>query len=183
MKCIRCGAETSEGLCSVCGVKPKPELIVGYSLLPQILPRVSVLRSAKAFASRTWGEYHRFLRGGSMHPGEQELYRVRLPWVSAYAVDGPATVARNATCLVTTKRVLACDVQGGLAEVRLGDIRAVRVRRQDDPLGGPSYSVAIERVGTTVRDPEGDIGLHCRNRSEADELASMIGRHAGVMTA
>lgn len=157
--------------------EPSPEDIVGYRLLSGRFNRQ--LRRAQqgiqAFVSRTWGDYHRFLNGKMLEPGEREVYRVSLRSAAVFAVDRQVSIARHPTCIVTDRRVLVRDDQGHALQLRRREIRAVRIRRLDDPRTGSSYYVALEREGSVVRDPGGDVALHCQNRRDGDELTAALG--------
>jgi hypothetical protein len=156
---------------------PSPEDIVGYRLLPgrynQQLRRAQ--RGIQAFASRTWGDYHRFLTGKMLEPGEREVYRVSLRSAAVFAVDRQVSIARHPTCIVTDRRVLVRDDLGHALQLRRREIRAVRIRRLDHPQTGSAYYIALEREGSLVRDPGGDVALHCQNRRDCDELTAALG--------
>ena len=131
-------------------------------------------RVIKAFASRTWGDYHRFLSGKQLESGECEVYRTRVQGVSVYAVERHTNVEKRATCILTDRRLMMRDERGGFVQIRLDGVRATHAHREYDSLTGFAYRVAIERTGSCVHDPLGDICLLCENQAQSQELVSAI---------
>jgi hypothetical protein len=151
--------------------EPHLERIVEYLWLPNLPSIQRARRGMRAFASRTWGDHHRFLGGKMLEPDEREVYRLRLQSASVFAVDQQVSMARHPTCIVTDRRVMAQDDRGHSMQIGRGDIQGVHIRRQDDPRTGPTYSVAIERVGTVGQDTL----LYCQNQQECEAIVEAIG--------
>jgi hypothetical protein len=151
--------------------EPHPENIVENLWLPNLPSIQRAQRGMRAFASRTWGDYHRFLGGKMLEPDEREVYRLRLQGASAFAVDQQVSIARHPTCMVTDRRVMVQDDRGHCMQIGRGDIQAVHLRRQDDPRTGPTYTVAIERAGTIGQDTL----LYCQSQRECEAIVEAIG--------
>jgi hypothetical protein len=98
--------------------------------------------------NRLLGEYHRFLRGRFLEPGEEECYRASLVAVRAHSVDRHVILAQRALCIVTGRRVMVENRQGLRVQILNSDIRTVRAQRDYDPRDGFSYWVVMERVGS-----------------------------------
>ena len=161
------------------------EIIVWLVLLPlaavavaawlyRIPDRGAVPHPLRVAGNRLWGEYRRFQHGKLWEPGEEELHRAQLLGVTAYAVDHHLPIQRRTTCMVTSRRLLVCDDQGSCVQLLASDIRTVRVQRTYDPVDGFAYAVVLERVGSTVHEPEGDLRLVCASQEQSRELASAI---------
>jgi hypothetical protein len=161
------------------------EIIVWLVLLPlgavtvaawlyRMPDRGAVPQALRVARNRSWGEYHRFRRGKLWEPGEQELHRVSLLGVMAYSIDRHVQIQQRTTCIVTSRRVMVCDDRGSRVQILAGDIRTVRAHRVYDPTDGFSYSVVLERVGSTVHDPEGDLRLLCASQEQSRDLVSAI---------
>jgi hypothetical protein len=128
----------------------------------------------RAFLRRTWGEHGRILRGHRWEPGEREVHRDQLPSISVFSVDRHTTVARQALCILTDRRLAILDSSGGYLEIRLGDIRTARTYREYDPERGSCWSVALSRLESGTHDPRGDICLLCKDERQSAYLSSLI---------
>jgi hypothetical protein len=123
---------------------------------------------------RLLGRYHHFQQGRYLEAEERECCRARLLGVKVYAVDRHAMVAQRAFCIVTDQRVMIESEQGRHLQLLARDIRAVRAQRTYDPSDGFSYWVVMDRTGSPVRDPEGDVAIQCVGQSESQTLCSTI---------
>jgi hypothetical protein len=130
--------------------------------------------------NRLLGEYHRFLRGRFLEPGEEECYRASLVAVRAHSVDRHVILAQRALCIVTGRRVMVENRQGLRVQILDSDIRAVRAQRDYDPRDGFSYWVVMERVGSLLHEPEGDIAPRCASQEQSQALYSAIHRTTAV---
>lgn len=90
-------------------------------------------------AGRSWGTYHRFVRGAYWESDEQELFRTDVHAVSIFAIDGYTDVERNATCIVTDRRLMMSDPKGNMVQIPLTAIRTTRVQRAYDRDSGFTY--------------------------------------------
>lgn len=132
--------------------------------------------------NRVGGNYHRLVRGKLWEPGEQERYRVRLVKVTAYTIDRHVPVQRRATCVVTDQRVVLDDAHATPIQIHRDEIRTVRVGRTYDTREGFIFWVAVERTGSHVHEPEGDVCLVCASQAESRALASAIEREGATVT-
>ncbi len=124
--------------------------------------------------NRFFGEYHRFVLGHFLEPGEQECYRARLLAVRSHAVDRHAIIAHGALCIVTGRRIMVENDHGLHLQLQPGSIRAIRALRDYDPRDGFSYWVVMERIGSLMREPEGDIGFRCVDQQHSQALCAAI---------
>jgi len=136
--------------------------------------RGAIPQALRAARNRAWGEYHQLRRGKLWEQGEQEVYHAQVPGVTAYSVDRHMRILARTVCLVTNRRLVLCDDEGRSVRLLGSDIRTVRVQRTYDPVDGFSYAVVLERVGSTVHEPEGDLRLLCASQEQSRELASAI---------
>lgn len=132
----------------------------------------------RAFLSRTWGDYHRFLAGRDLEPGERELQRWKLQGISVYVTDRHTALEQESSCILTDRRLLARGPLSGAVQVPLNGIAGVRAYRDHDSDTGFSYWVVIDRAGSDVHDVRGDVCLQCENQEQSQELASLIGQAA-----
>jgi hypothetical protein len=130
--------------------------------------------SVKRLYRRSLGDYRRFVRGRAWMPGESQVYRTTVRGVSVYAVDRHTWVQKRATCMVTIRQVVVRDAEGGSVEMPLMAIRCVRRYRQYEPGIGSSYGVILERTGSAVHLPEGDVRLLCASHQQSLDLESAI---------
>jgi hypothetical protein len=128
----------------------------------------------QVLVGRSWGTYHRFLRGAYLDSGEHELFRSDIHAISVYAIDGYTEIGHDSTCLVTDHRLVICDPTGTMLEIPLITIRSTRASREYDPDSGFTYSVAIDRGDTRDHNPHGDIWLRCASDRQSHDLASSI---------
>lgn len=128
----------------------------------------------RVYYSRLWGEYRRIRRGTFLESGEHETCRTQLVGVTAYSVDRHVTLQSQSTCIVTDRRVVMCDFHGSRVEVLGSHIRAVRSRRTYDPADGFSYSVVLERLGSAIHDPEGDMLLIASGARQSESLFAAL---------
>lgn len=124
--------------------------------------------------SRIWGEYRRIRRGAFLEGGEHETCRMELVGVTAYSVDRHVSILRRCTCIVTSRRMVMCDLHGSRIELLGSDIRAVRARRTYHPVDGFSYSVVLERAGSPIHDPEGDMLLVATGQQHSEALSAAL---------
>jgi hypothetical protein len=124
--------------------------------------------------NRVWEVIARFRRAPRWDPGEQEIYRAPLLKVTAYTIDRHVQIQRSSICEVTDRRVMARDYRGRMVQLAAGDIRTVRAYRTYDRADGFTYAVVLERVGSTVHGPEGDLLLQCASQQESLALAAAI---------
>jgi hypothetical protein len=130
--------------------------------------------------NRLLGQYHRFVQGQLLEPGEKERYRDRVLAVRAYSVDRQVILAHGAVCIVTDPRVMVENEQSCHVQLLTDNIRAIRAQRDYDPRDGFSHWVVMERVGSTLHEPEGDIALQCVNQEHTQALCAAIGSTTAV---
>jgi hypothetical protein len=125
--------------------------------------------------SRAWQLYRR-LRPLEEHwePGEREVLRAPLIGVTSYSVDRHILMNRRSTCLITDRRMIVRDERGIVVQMRAGQVRTARMYRTYDAVDGFSYGVALERVGSRVHVPEGDLLLLCATQQESARLAAAV---------
>jgi hypothetical protein len=128
----------------------------------------------RVVAGRSWGTYHRFLRGAYWESGERELFRTDVDTVSVFAIDRYTDVERHATCIVTDHRLMICDHAGTMVQIPLTAIRTARAQREYERDVGFIHAVAIDRGGASDHDPHGDVWLRCGTDRESHDLASSI---------
>jgi hypothetical protein len=124
--------------------------------------------------NQAWGESHRIGHGKLWEPGEQEVYRAQLRGVTTYSIDRHILIQRRATCIITTGRLVAYDGDGHILQLRAHEVRSTRVQRTYDVAEGFSYAVVLERTGSTVHDPDGDIRLLCAGQEQCRDLARAV---------
>lgn len=112
--------------------------------------------------------------GGSPHTHDQDYYWCRLLAVRAYAVDRQVTLARDATCVVTQGRITVDTAQGTCVGLESQALRTIRAQREYEEKRGYSYWVVLERVGSSLYDPAGDVALQCRDQQQSQELCEAI---------
>lgn len=142
--------------------------------LYRVPDRGALPAALKVARSRLWGEFHRYREGKLWSPGEREMYRASLLGATSFSVDRHMPIQQRPTCIVTSRRVVLCDSHGRSTQLPIRDIRSVRPRRTHDTHEGFSYSVVMERVGSPVHDPEGDLCLLCGSQEQSHALASAI---------
>jgi hypothetical protein len=124
--------------------------------------------------NRIGGPYHRLSHGKLWEAEETELYRARLLRVTAYTIDRHILVQGRATCIVTNRRIMLDDAHTRSIQILRDEIRAVRAGRTYDTVEGFTFWVAVERVGSNVHEPEGDVCLVCASQGASAALASAI---------
>lgn len=146
-------------------------LVAWLYRMPDHGPIPEMLRSRW---NRIGGEYHRLQKGKLWEPGEQERYRGRLLEVTAHSIDRHIQVQRRATCVVTNHRIMLDDSRGRSIQILATEIRAVRAHRTHETSEGYSYWVVVDRVGSDVHEPEGDMRFICASQEQSRALASAI---------
>jgi hypothetical protein len=84
------------------------------------------------------------------------------------------TVAKQALCLLTDRRLVILRQAGACVQIHLSDIRAARLLREYESEAGFSYWIALDRLASNVHDPKGDICLFCENQRQSTDLTAFI---------
>ncbi len=142
--------------------------------------RAAIPRILHLTWNRFLGRYHRFLQGRLLDPGELEYCRCKLLAVRSYSVDRQVMVTRDALCIVTDHRVMVENQQGFHVQLDSNSLRAIRAQREYEARLGFAYWVVMERAGSNLHDPEGDIALRCKDQEQSQALCLAIERTTAV---